>query len=326
MSARTLVFVLLFVLPPQAKPWLLRVLLGAQVGRGVSIGWFASVMGRHVALGDYSAVRPFTLIRCTGDVVIGRYALISSFTLVYGAAGLSVGEHSYIGPQCLINTEEDVRLGRWSALGARCMVYTHGSWFPYTEGYWVRFGPVTIGDYVWCAAGVFLHPGVEIGEHSFINSAAVVRGVLPAGAVAEGNPAQQVGEIDRMRRTMSSRRLDAAVGQMLRHFAALTLQQAEGLRVQEQADGVLSFRRGRTDYRIVPVGIQGPDALASDGPARHIWVISRPHWRPSGSPLWLDLHAGTMTQARDPVYVELALFLKRYYGIQLEYQDGAQPR
>jgi acetyltransferase-like isoleucine patch superfamily enzyme len=317
----TLIFALLFILPPSLKPWVLRICCGAQIGRHVQIGWFASVMGRQISMGDYSEVRALTLIRCDGPISIGRYAVISSFTLVYGAAGLRIGEHSYIGPQCLINTEEEVRLGRWSALGARTMVYTHGSFLPYTEGYWVRFGPVTIGDYVWCAAGVFLQPGAEIGDDSFVNSRSVVSGALPPGTIAEGNPAKAVGEMARMRRPMSPRRVDAAAAQMLRHFAELVLQQGMGVSVAEERGSAVRFSYKRRSYAIVPAPAHGlPPAPRPPG-EQTIWLISRPAWRPADTTRWLDLTANLMTHDRDPLYHELTLFLKRYYGIQLEYAE-----
>lgn len=319
MSLRTLIFALLFVLPPALKPWVLRVCCGASVGRHVHIGWFASVMGRHISLGDRCAIAPLTLIRCDGDLVIERYALVSSFTLVYGARGLRLGEHSYIGPQCLINTEEEVRIGRWSALGARCMVYTHGSFLPFTEGYWVRFGPVTVGDYVWCAAGVFLHPGAAVGDNSFVNSRSVVSGALPAGCVAEGHPARQVGEMERMRRKMTPRRLDAAAAQMLRHFGQLVLAEGMGLAVRDDGEGLSLTHRGHA-YRLAVAGAHGP-APAPAAHGRTIWLVCRPGWRPPPPDLWLDLDRKLMTEAPDHLYRELALFLKRYYGEQLAYAE-----
>lgn len=322
MSFHTLIFALLFVLPPALKPWVLRVCCGAHVGRGVQIGWFSSVMGRHISLGDHCAIRALTLIRCDGDIVVGRYALVSSFTLVYGAKGLRLGEHSYVGPQCLINTEEQVALGSWSALGARCMVYTHGSFLPYTEGYWVRFGPVTIGDYVWCAAGVFLQPGAEVGDNSFVNSRSVVSGALPAGTIAEGNPARAVGEMEQMRRSMSPRRRDAAAAQILRHFAELALAGGLGVAVREEG-GALRFTHKGQPYSLAVAGAHGPEPSEDAAGARAIWLVSRPGWRPRAPGLWLDLDRRLMSAAHDPIYTELALFLKRYYGVQLEYDEGS---
>lgn len=95
----TLFIALILLAPPPFKPWLMRVLLGARIGRNVRMGWFAGISARHIAIGDESDIRALTFIRCHGDVIIGRYSIISSFVLVYGAADLLIGDHSYIGPQ-----------------------------------------------------------------------------------------------------------------------------------------------------------------------------------------------------------------------------------
>src|SRR6185369_5487464 len=134
---RDILFGAVFLAPPFLKKVLLR-LGGAEIAPTARLGWFSTVRGRRIVLGEHSAIRPLTLVRCDGDVRLGRYAEVSSFTLVYGAAGFSLGEHSYVGPQCLINADDDVRIGDRSALGPRCMVFTHGSFLPYTEGYPVR--------------------------------------------------------------------------------------------------------------------------------------------------------------------------------------------
>ena len=115
--------------------------------------------------------------------------------LIYGAVDFTVGAHSYIGPQSLINADEDVHIGNRSALGPRCMVFMHGSFFPYTEGYWVKFSRVAIDDNVWCAAGVFIHPGIEIGNDVFVNSRSVLAQDFPSGAVMEGFPARPATQV-----------------------------------------------------------------------------------------------------------------------------------
>jgi acetyltransferase-like isoleucine patch superfamily enzyme len=313
-----ILFALTFAAPPPIKIWLLRTFCGARIGRGARIGWFAAVSGRHIALGEGSEVRSFTLIQCGGDLHIGAYAIVSSFTLVYGASDLIVGANSYIGPQSLINCDEPVRLGSHSALGARAMVYTHGSFLPFTEGYWVRFGAVTIGDRVWCAAGVFIHPGVTIGDDCFVNSRSVVTGNIAAGAVAEGFPAKPITTMDRVRRKMTPRRVDAAIGQMVRHFADLALQRERGLRVESDAAGTLRFRFRANEYQIACIPAEGAPPPLDAG--RHtILLINRPGWHPD---LPADaLHCADFTTLRadsqhDPVFHELLEFFKRYYGVQ----------
>lgn len=318
-----LLFILVFASPPFLKPHLLRWLGGAQIGKHVKIGWFASVVGRQIAIGDHSEIRALTLIRCDGDIAIGRYAIISSFILVYGAASFRVGDHSYIGPQSLINVEEDVTIGKRSALGARCMVFTHGSFFPYTEGYWVKFGRVTIGDNVWCAAGVFIHPGVEIGNHVFVNSRSVLTQDVPAGAVMEGFPAKQVAELARLKRSMTPRRVDAAARQILGHFAEVALRRGMQIVVREDSASQISFSyRGRA-YVVRCIASDGPEPTAGpNGGTNTILLVNRPGWMPPAGisrPMIIDLATARTHPWRDKIHHELCLFLRRYYGIQVEY-------
>ncbi len=318
---RTLIFLLVFLAPPALKPAILRIGCGAQIGRGVSIGWFTTLMGRHIRIGDHSAIRALTIIHCDGDLSIGRYSIISSFTLIYGAAGLRIGDHSYIGPQSLINTEEEVRIGDWSALGARCMIYTHGSFLPYSEGYWVRFAPVTIGNRVWCAAGVFLHPGATIGDNSFVNSRAVVSGDIPGGSIVEGNPAQVVNTMSRLQRAITPRRLEAIAQQMVRHFLAIASAHGDLRCLTERPHPTVQTGRRLDQIVIVPA----TGDLPAINPAQSvIWLNCRPGWRPAPGTLWLDLVTNRRSHRHTPLLDSLCTFLQRYYGIQLEYEETYQ--
>ena len=324
----SVLFVALILLaPPPLKPWLMRILLGARIGRNVRIGWFAGIAAHHIAIGDESEIRALTFISCHGDVIIGRYSIVSSFVLAYGAADLIIGDHAYIGPQTLINCDERVQIGDYSALGARCMVYTHGSFFPYTEGYWVRFGPVTIGNHVWCAAGVFIHPGVTIGDHVFVNSRSVITQDVASGDVLEGFPARTLTTIDRLKRTMSPRRRDAAARQILDHFVELGLRRELRLNDIDRRDGQVLFRYRGTPYLIACIpSAADPPSLADRRTERVVALVTRPEWTPpAGTAIYpLDLITCRTPRSRDPIHQALRTFLMRYYGIQIEYLDPAK--
>lgn len=317
-------FILTFICPPFLKPALLR-LCGARVGKHVQIGWFAAVTGRQIEIGDYSEIRALTLVQCDGTLRIGAYSIISSFTLIYGCAGLIIGDHAYIGPQSLINCDEDVRLGNHSALGARSMVYTHGSYLPYTEGYWVKFGAVTIGDYVWCAAGVFIHPGITIGNNVFVNSRSVVTQDVGDGEVMEGFPAKRVATMNRLKRTMTPRRIDAAATQMVQHFGEMVLRRQLQLEVEEIAPGLLYVTYNSKEYAIGCIPSTGdiPEALLSIGRTL-VLLINRPGWNaPAGlqAPFAFDLGTMLTKYRSDPIHHQLDLFMRRYYGVQFVYEE-----
>jgi acetyltransferase-like isoleucine patch superfamily enzyme len=317
-----ILFGLVFLSPPFLKAWLLRAFAGARIHSRAHIGWFSAVSGQRIEMGAYSVIRPLTLLRMDGEVSLGAYAEISSFTLGYGAGGLHVGEGSYIGPQSMLNCEEDIRIGRGSALGARSMVYTHGSFLPYTEGYWVKLAGVTVGDKVWCAAGVFLQPGAEIGDNSFVNSMSVVSGSIPPGSVVEGNPARVVAPMERLQRKMTPKRLDLAVEHILRDFVEI------GLRRELRATGIeaaarrVSFAWRGQRYVIVIVPSEGEWSLDNLDGARLIGIVNRPGWQPPVGALTLDLDTLRTSFNADPLHTALRLFFLRYYGVR--FRDEAE--
>jgi acyl-[acyl carrier protein]--UDP-N-acetylglucosamine O-acyltransferase len=319
---RALLFGLVFVSPPFLKGLLLRWFCGAKVGYRARIGWFSSVVGRRVELGAHSVIRPFTLIRLAGELTLGSYSEISSFTLIYGSSSLIVGDHSYIGPQSLINAEEEVRLGQGSALGARSMVYTHGSFLPYTEGYWIKLAGVTIGDKVWCAAGGFIHPGVEIGDDTFVNSRSVLTRSVPPGSVVEGNPAQVICRMERMKRRMSPRRLDAALSQLLRSFAEIGLRRELGIEAVEESKYQLRFRWRGEAYRVALIPSMGdlPAAGEPDSGVHQILLVNRPGWSPLPGAAVFDLATMRTPFTSGRIATVLRLFMQRYYGIKFRDQ------
>jgi acetyltransferase-like isoleucine patch superfamily enzyme len=280
-------------------------------------------MGGRISLGDHATVAAVTVIKCDGEVSIGAYTQVSSFTLVYGSAAFVMGDHSYLGPQSLINADEDVRLGRQTALGARAVVYTHGSWLPYTEGYWVRFGRVTVGDYVWCAAGVFLHPGVTIGSRVFVNSRSVVTSDLPDDCVAEGAPARQVARMGQLRRAMTPTRVDSVIREMMLHFAEVELNRSRGLKpVQETRHTWRIEDRNRT-WRMTNVGCDTTGATDPSPAHNHIYLINRPGLAERLGPISPTLDFTTMraNTRGDAICEALVEFLRRYYGVQFEFAN-----
>lgn len=316
-----LAFALVFAAPPALKPWILRTLIGAVVGRRVSIGWFSSVSGRRVELGEGCVIRALTLIRCDGDVRIGRYAEVSSFCLVYGCAGFFLGDKSYVGPQSLINASEDVRVGNVSAIGPRAQVFTHGSFLPYTEGYWVKFAPVVVGDRVWTGAGCFLHPGTEIGDDVFVNAASVLSGRVPSGAVMEGNPARQVSKVEKLRRTVTPQRRDSLIATMLDHLARFLAMTRTDLAIVDHGPGRLTVRVGRRVVRLLVIASDaGETPIAGDvtdlialvnAPATGAGLASR------GATVF-DFTTMRAQRAARGLADEVYLFFKRYYGVVFE--------
>lgn len=311
---------LVFLAPPFAKIWLMRWLFGARIGRKAHMGWFSAVSGKCVSLGDHCTVRAFTLIHILGDVHLGSYTEISSFNLVYGSGALRIGDWCYIGPQSLLNIDESVEIGDESALGPRSMIFTHASFFPYTEGYWVRRAGVRLGRRVWCAAGAFIHPGVEIGDNSFVNSRSVVTQSIPAGSVAEGNPARVIYAMERTVRKPTPAFVDLAMRKVLSDYAEVVLRREMRLAPESISDqgGLLHFRWQGKAYRVIPIPSTGslPAEEGWEASERRIYVINRPGWTAPQGSMSLDLNTRRTKYLHDAVHTSLRLFMLRYYGIR----------
>ena len=305
------------------KKAILRRFGGATFGRQSSIGWFSAVSAGSVNLGDHAAIRGFSIIRISGALEIGDYSEISSFNLIYGSADLHIGRHSYIGPQSLLNVDEPVRLGDESALGPRSMVFTHGSYFPFTQGYWVKLAGVDIGDRVWCAARVFLHPGAKIGDHSFVNSGSVVSGVIPAGSVVEGNPAKVIYPMARVKRKMTPARVDASLSKILHDFAEIELRRPLGIVDIQTSKNELRFAYEGHRYLLAIVTSSNPSTKEEWRQFRgiRVYLVNHPDWEPGEGTFTLDLTSLRTPFGVDVIHTKLRLFMKRYYGIKFEDQN-----
>lgn len=112
---------------------------------------------------------------------------------VYGRGRLALGARSFVGHHATIAAHELVAIGAGTFLAEMVSVRDHdhvpGS--PPSSGeVWVS--PVRIGDDVWLGAKVTVLRGAEIGDRAVVGAHAVVRGVVPAGAVAVGVPAKVI--------------------------------------------------------------------------------------------------------------------------------------
>ena len=55
--------------------------------------------------------------------------------------------------------------------------------------------PIVIGDNVFIGAGTIILPGTTIGSNVIIGAGSVVKGNIPEGVVAAGNPCKPVADI-----------------------------------------------------------------------------------------------------------------------------------
>lgn len=109
---------------------------------------------------------------------------------------ISIGDNTYINGAELLTTE-DSRI----VIGASCLIsydvvirtdmHKHYYMKPIIEqGNMAK--DIVIGDNVWIGHGVYIMPGVTIGNNSIIGAKAVVTKSIPADSIAVGIPAKVV--------------------------------------------------------------------------------------------------------------------------------------
>jgi acetyltransferase-like isoleucine patch superfamily enzyme len=130
----------------------------------------------HIFLGD--------------DVYVGHRAMLKGDT----RGELRIESGSWIGQDCYFQSAGGITVGERCGIGPRVMVLssTHVETPPPaavidTE---LEFAPVEIGAGCDIGIGTILLPGTTIGEGAQIGAGAVVKGEIPAGAVAAGVPAR----------------------------------------------------------------------------------------------------------------------------------------
>ena len=104
-------------------------------------------------------------------LTIGRGCAIGARTHLYNLGGLSIGDQTVISQD----------------------VYICGGTHDYADPtYPLVRKKITIGSYVWIAAGAFICPGVTIGDGAVVGARAVVTHDVEPWTVVAGNPARMI--------------------------------------------------------------------------------------------------------------------------------------
>jgi acetyltransferase-like isoleucine patch superfamily enzyme len=106
-----------------------------------------------------------------------------------------IGDRVFINQGVVIGAVESIEIGDDTLIGDFTSIYD-SNYHDLEPGRPDKPRPVTIGRNVWLGSGVLVMPGSEIGDHTVIAAKSVVRGSLPAGVLAAGNPAVVVRKLD----------------------------------------------------------------------------------------------------------------------------------
>lgn len=130
---------------------------------------------RFLGFGEGTSVYDSAVI--LGAVAVGRHCWIGPNTYLDGSGGLSIGDHVTIGFGSLIASHSSVL--RDMSGGAAPLL----------------FKPTRIGDRCFVGPMCMIEMGAEIGDGCYVHGHSVVRGRLPPGTVAYGNPARIIGSV-----------------------------------------------------------------------------------------------------------------------------------
>lgn len=112
----------------------------------------------------------------------------------------NIDKTSHIKSNAVIECTGGVQIGRYFHTGRGLTIFSaNHNWkkanrIPYDEQIITK--KVTINDFVWCGANVFILPGVTIGEGAIIAGGSVVVSNVPKCKIYGGNPAVEIGERD----------------------------------------------------------------------------------------------------------------------------------
>jgi acetyltransferase-like isoleucine patch superfamily enzyme len=148
--------------------------------------WYVEVFGGPIKLGIFSNVI---------SASDGRVKL-SVWSEDKAEGGITIGDYCLICPGVRISSAYDITIGN------NCM-FAHGAFITDADWHGVydrvsigRKEPIRIADNVWVGDSAIVCKGVSIGENSIIGAGSVVTADVPPNAIAAGNPARIVRQLD----------------------------------------------------------------------------------------------------------------------------------
>jgi acetyltransferase-like isoleucine patch superfamily enzyme len=180
-------------------------LLGA-CGRHVVFGQHVVLLHPHrIRIGDNVVIDDNCLLDAkggeAGGITIGSGVFIGRNTILSCKSGsIAIGDGANIGFNCELFSASRVTVGRETLIAAYCYLvggdHVHADpSLPILRQSRSSRG-VHVGDGAWLGAGAKVLDGVSIGDGAIVGAGAVVRGQVPARAIAVGVPARVIGSRD----------------------------------------------------------------------------------------------------------------------------------
>ena len=109
---------------------------------------------------------------------------------------IKVGENVFINSCCRFQDQGGIEIGDGSLIGHNTTIATLNHDFNPTKRQNLTPSPVKIGKNVWIGSDCTILPGVSIGDGAIIGAGSVVTKSIPRTAIAVGNPARGIKEIE----------------------------------------------------------------------------------------------------------------------------------
>lgn len=166
------------------------------------IGNYFEISGRNIEIGK--------------EFWSGKHCTVGGGSCMERLSKLRIGYWGHLGDFSFINTARPVTIGNEVGLGQDTRIYTHGAYQSFLKGFPVTFGPITIGDRVWCPKAMIM-PNVVIGNDVVVGAGAIITKNLPAGCLAIGIPAKVIKENCYPKKYIKSE-IEALLKTLIQHF------------------------------------------------------------------------------------------------------------
>jgi acetyltransferase-like isoleucine patch superfamily enzyme len=206
-KCRTVLAVVLALLPPRAHRWLGCRLLGWDVAPNAYVG-HSIILTKRLVMAPHSAIGHFNVFRGLEEVTLDEHAAVGFFNWITGPSlesgafpnspsrrpALKLGKYSMILHRHLIDCSDTVSLGDFANLGGyRSTVITHGVDLVRHRSF---AAAVTIGERSAVMSNCVVLAGTTVPPRSIVAAGSVVSGKLAKELTFyRGNPAEAVREL-----------------------------------------------------------------------------------------------------------------------------------
>lgn len=170
-------------------------------GKGLSVGRNVVLRGgSRISLGKDVVIDDGCVLDARGpdaEIEIGDGVLVSRNTIIRSRGQkIRIGAGTDIGCNCILGTDSTLDIGENVLIAAYSYIIAGGNHKysertrPIIEQGFEQSKGVRVGDGVWLGARTTVMDGAEIGEGAIIGAHALVKGHIPAYAIAFGTPAK----------------------------------------------------------------------------------------------------------------------------------------